>query len=58
VFVPVGADSFQLRPIKIGLENDGSTVVLEGLKEGEPIVTRGSFTLKSVLTLADAAGGD
>jgi len=58
VFVPVGADSFQLRPIKIGLESDGSTVVLEGLKEGEPIVTRGSFTLKSVLTLADAAGGD
>ncbi|ACB95772.1 efflux RND transporter periplasmic adaptor subunit [Beijerinckia indica] len=58
VFIPIDADSFQPRAVKIGLESDGQTIILSGLKDGESVVTRGSFTLKSVMLLADTAGGD
>lgn len=51
VFVPregeVGA--FEVREIEIGGETEGYTAVKSGLKLGESVVTKGSFTLKTQL---------
>src|SRR5665213_864814 len=49
VFVRTAADHFAIRPVRIGLETDGKTPILEGLKTGEQIVVQGSFTLKGQL---------
>lgn len=48
VFVQHG-DSFELRKVVLGARQDGFYEVIEGLKEGEPVVTSGSFQLKSKL---------
>ena len=47
VFVALDGTKFEKRPVKIGLEQHGRVQVLEGLKEGEKVVTDGSFILKS-----------
>jgi len=47
VFVPAGNNRFEARPIKTGRTFPGFIEVLEGVKEGDRIVTEGSFTLKS-----------
>lgn len=47
VFVSLGNYAFQMNEIKTGEEFNGYTEVLEGIKEGEEVVTRGSFYLKS-----------
>ena len=47
VFVALDGAKFAQRPIKTGLEQHGRVQVLEGLKEGEKVVTEGSFILKS-----------
>jgi membrane fusion protein, heavy metal efflux system len=49
VFVQTAAGHFAVRPVHIGEEVDGKTPVLEGLKPGEEIVVKGSFTLKGQL---------
>ncbi|MBS0163998.1 MAG: efflux RND transporter periplasmic adaptor subunit [Nitrospira sp.] len=49
VFVALSDTKFEKRVIKIGLEQHGRLQVLEGLKEGERVVTEGSFILKSEL---------
>lgn len=49
VFVALSDNKFEKRVIKIGLEQRGRVQVLEGLKEGERVVTSGSFILKSEL---------
>jgi len=49
VFVRAAADRFEVRPIRSGETLDGKTPVVNGLKAGEQIVVRGSFTLKSQL---------
>lgn len=49
VFVALGETKFEKRVIKTGLEQHGRVQVLEGLKEGERVVTEGSFILKSEL---------
>ena len=49
VFVALSDTKFEKRVIKTGLEQHGRVQVLEGLKEGERVVTEGSFILKSVL---------
>jgi RND family efflux transporter MFP subunit len=46
-FVALGNNRFEKRVVKLGLERQGKVQVLEGLKEGEQIVTEGSFILKS-----------
>jgi cobalt-zinc-cadmium efflux system membrane fusion protein len=38
---------FVMRPVRVGLEANGRTVVLEGLTVGERIVTDGSFMLRA-----------
>jgi len=46
-FVRRGTNDFDVRTVKLGLERGDLVTVLEGLSEGEPVVTRGSFMLKS-----------
>ncbi len=47
VFVALDGTKFEKRPVKTGLEQHGRVQVLDGLKEGEKVVTEGSFILKS-----------
>ena len=49
VFVALDGTKFEKRPVKTGMEQRGRVQVLEGLKEGEKVVTEGSFILKSEL---------
>ena len=51
VFVPRASEpgAFEVRQIEAGGASDGYTRVLSGLKLGEQVVTRGSFTLKTQL---------
>ncbi|MFM7200461.1 MAG: efflux RND transporter periplasmic adaptor subunit [Myxococcota bacterium] len=45
VFVQVEANTFQPRRVKLGLEQEGYVQVLDGLHEGEPVVSTGAFLL-------------
>lgn len=47
VFVSIDADHFEKRMVKTGLKQEASVQILEGLKEGDPIVSDGAFILKS-----------
>ena len=47
VLVQTSADEFRLRPVKLGPEEKGLRPVLEGLQEGERIVTEGAFHLNN-----------
>ena len=49
VFVALSDTKFEKRVVKTGLEQRGRVQVLEGVKEGERVVTEGSFILKSEL---------
>jgi multidrug efflux pump subunit AcrA (membrane-fusion protein) len=35
------------RPVRLGASSEGRVEILEGLKEGEPVVVAGVFVLKS-----------
>jgi membrane fusion protein, heavy metal efflux system len=52
VFVQTAPDRFTLRAVEIGLTSEGKTPIVNGLKAGEQVVTRGSFVLKSHLLRA------
>lgn len=47
VFVALDGNKFEKRAVKLGEEQQGRVQILEGLKAGEPVVTAGSFILKS-----------
>ncbi len=47
VFVRTSAAEFQRRDVETGGESQGFTEIRSGLKPGEPVVSRGSFTLKT-----------
>jgi len=49
VFVALDETRFEKRTVKTGLEQHGRVQILDGLKEGERVVTEGSFILKSEL---------
>lgn len=49
VFVQTARDKFNRRDIKIGRTLGKRVEILEGLKAGDPVVTAGTFTLKSEL---------
>ncbi len=55
VFVSIGEGRFEPRLVRIGAQGDGRVQILEGLKEGEAVVTRGQFVLDSESRLRDAA---
>lgn len=47
VFVRRGPADFEVRPVRLGAEYGDVVAVLQGLQAGEPVVTKGSFMLKS-----------
>jgi multidrug efflux pump subunit AcrA (membrane-fusion protein) len=48
VFVSTGdPNTFELRPVRLGQEIDGRYPVIEGLTQGERVVTNGSFALRA-----------
>ncbi|NGZ97639.1 MAG: hypothetical protein CV089_16220 [Nitrospira sp. WS110] len=47
VFVQREAGAFEARTVKLGNEEGDVVSVLEGVKAGEPVVTKGSFALRS-----------
>ena len=49
VFVGISEQRFEARPVHLGEMFNGRVVLLEGVKSGDAIVTRGSFLLKSQL---------
>jgi membrane fusion protein, heavy metal efflux system len=49
VFVKIEETGFEKRKVEIGTNSDGWVEVRNGLKEGENVVTRGAFMLKSHL---------
>jgi len=49
VFVALNDTTFQRREINLGKETNDYTEIIEGLKSGEMVVTRGTFYLKSEL---------
>lgn len=51
VFVRKSENTFQKRSISTGLASDKWTEVKDGLQEGQAVVTRGAFLLKSELLL-------
>jgi cobalt-zinc-cadmium efflux system membrane fusion protein len=53
VFVTLSETKFEKRVVKIGLEQHGRVQIVEGLKEGDHVVTEGSFILKSELLKGD-----
>jgi cobalt-zinc-cadmium efflux system membrane fusion protein len=58
VFVEIGPGQFELRPVEIGREAHGMVEIRHGLKEGERVVAKGAFVLKSELLKGSIAGED
>jgi membrane fusion protein, copper/silver efflux system len=56
-FVSRGDGVFEPRELKVGLRTREHTVVLEGLKEGEPVVVSGNFLIDSESRLKAALAG-
>lgn len=52
VFVHVDADRYEARRVEVGPSLDGEVVLLKGVRDGENVVTEGSFVLKSQAILA------
>jgi len=49
VFVQREPSLFEAREVKLGDSNGREVKVLDGLREGESVVTKGAFVLKSEL---------
>jgi cobalt-zinc-cadmium efflux system membrane fusion protein len=52
VFVRTAPDRFAVRPVSVGETSGGKTTILQGIQEGDAVVVRGSFILKSQLLKA------
>jgi cobalt-zinc-cadmium efflux system membrane fusion protein len=57
VFVDCGRGRYQMRPVRVGLRSCGAVEILDGVREGEPVVTGGNATLLSALQEGRVAGG-
>lgn len=56
VFVDIGDGYFEPREVKLGQRSDDLVIVLEGIKEGELIVSSGNFLIDSESKLKSAIG--
>ena len=45
-FVQVGGETFEKRELKLGIRDGNFVQVLEGLKEGERVVTKGAYAIR------------
>jgi cobalt-zinc-cadmium efflux system membrane fusion protein len=57
VFVKKSDDRFEARTVRIGGVYNGRITILEGVKPGETVVTKGTFLLKSQLLKASLSEG-
>lgn len=57
VFVSLGDGKFQPREVKTGASNGELVEVLDGVKEGESVITRANFLIDSESRLKAALGG-
>lgn len=55
-FVQTAGDTFQVRTLKTGATSNGQVEVTAGINEGERVVTRGAFALKSELLKSTLQG--
>lgn len=53
VFVRTSATEFEARAVQKGLTVDSQVEITSGLQDGEPVVTQGTFHLKSILASGD-----
>jgi cobalt-zinc-cadmium efflux system membrane fusion protein len=49
VFIQASPTHFDVRTVETGVTSEGRTEIIRGLKEGEQVVSRGAFAVKSVL---------
>ncbi len=49
VFLEKGTGRFQRQPVKLGSEREGKVAILDGLKEGQRLVTEGCLLLQSLM---------
>jgi membrane fusion protein, heavy metal efflux system len=49
VFVRSSAERFSIRQVETGPTSEGRTEIIKGLSEGDPVVSKGAFAVKSVL---------
>jgi len=49
VFVRTSPSQFSVRTVETGSSSNGRTEIVHGVKEGEPVVSKGAFAVKSVL---------
>jgi len=56
VFVAIGPAQFELRPVEVGREAHGMVEIRHGLTEGERVVAKGAFVLKSELLKGSIEG--
>jgi RND family efflux transporter MFP subunit len=58
VFVQVAGESFVRRPVKLGVRNAGGVQVVEGVKPGDRVVTKGAYLVRlSTMSSAVPAHG-
>jgi Cu(I)/Ag(I) efflux system membrane fusion protein len=57
VIVQLGEGRFEPRPVKLGQRGSDFVQVLEGVKEGEPVVTAANFLIDAESNLKAALGG-
>lgn len=46
VFAQIGGESFQRRPVQLGVRESGYVQILDGVQPGERIVTRGAYLIR------------
>jgi cobalt-zinc-cadmium efflux system membrane fusion protein len=49
VFIRIAPAKFSVRHVETGVTSDGRTEIVRGVSEGEPVVSKGAFAVKSVL---------
>lgn len=54
VFVRTAANSFERRQVRVGVTMPGTSEILEGVKDGETVVTEGNLYLQDILRDATA----
>jgi cobalt-zinc-cadmium efflux system membrane fusion protein len=57
VFVPLGEDLFEARPVTLGARHNGHLEITAGLEANEPVVVAGSFALKSQFLISRLGAG-